>query len=125
MVLETNTFTNLDTLIDSYRLECKIQSKSPKTTKIYMTALTILHKFLQQYGLPTDVTKTYSHIFGLPCLLSPQHIPNNIRINYEFAPVRTICVGTRFHTDDYITIALRIAQMVDTLYKTDIKVEIR
>lgn len=56
MVLETSSLTMLDMLIDSYRLECKIQGKSLKTISIYTTALTILHKFLKQYGLPTDVT---------------------------------------------------------------------
>lgn len=47
----------LDTLIDSYRLECRVQGKSPKTIRIYSTALTILDKFLKQDGLPSDVTQ--------------------------------------------------------------------
>lgn len=57
MVLQTSSLTMLETLIESYRLECKIQAKSPKTISIYTTALSILHKFLQQYGLTTDVSE--------------------------------------------------------------------
>lgn len=57
MVFRTSSLSMLDTLIDSYRLELKIQGKSTKTVSIYTTALTILCKFLKEYGLPTDVTE--------------------------------------------------------------------
>jgi len=47
----------LDTLVEDYRLACKVEGKSPKTISIYMTALTILNRFFKQYGLPTNVTE--------------------------------------------------------------------
>jgi len=47
----------LDNLIESYRLHAKIEGKSPKTIIIYTTALTIFKNFLEQDGLPTDVTQ--------------------------------------------------------------------
>ncbi|HUU62884.1 MAG TPA: tyrosine-type recombinase/integrase [Dehalococcoidia bacterium] len=47
--------TTLDTLIEAYRLNARIEGKSPKTVAIYTTALTILNNFLKQDGLPTDV----------------------------------------------------------------------
>lgn len=54
-MIETYRVTMLDTLIKSYRLQAKIEGKSPKTVAIYTTALTILNNFLEQDGLPNDV----------------------------------------------------------------------
>jgi integrase/recombinase XerD len=56
MIVHTSSFASLDTLVEHYRLQAKIEGKSPKTVAIYTTALTIFRNFLEQDGLSTDVT---------------------------------------------------------------------
>jgi integrase/recombinase XerD len=48
---------DLGTLIQSYRLNARIEGKSQKTIDIYTTALTILEKFLKDEGLSTNVNE--------------------------------------------------------------------
>ncbi|MBA7661083.1 Tyrosine recombinase XerC [subsurface metagenome] len=60
-MLLTDSFTSLGNLIQSYRFQCKIEGKSPKTIEIYTTAITILERFLKEDGLPTDVAQIGVH----------------------------------------------------------------
>lgn len=57
MIYQTKNLTDLGNLIENYRIEARIEGKSPKTIGIYTTALTIFNKFLKQDGLPADVTQ--------------------------------------------------------------------
>ena len=56
-MLIASRFTTLDALLESYRLQAETEGKSAKTIGIYTTAVTILRNFLEQNGLPSDVTK--------------------------------------------------------------------
>jgi integrase/recombinase XerD len=57
MMLQTGNIFNLNALTQAYRLRAKIEGKSPNTIRIYLTALTSLESFLQENGLPIDVTQ--------------------------------------------------------------------
>jgi len=56
-MLPASRFTTLDALLQSYQLQAASEAKSAKTIGIYTTAVTILRKFLEQNGLPSDVTQ--------------------------------------------------------------------
>jgi len=49
--------TQLDSLLQGYRICAQTEGKSPNTVRIYTTALSILVRFLEYDGLPTDVTQ--------------------------------------------------------------------
>jgi len=49
--------TELASIIQGYRLYARTEGKSPKTINIYTTALSVFENFLNQDGLPTDVTQ--------------------------------------------------------------------
>jgi len=55
--LSISSSTELSSLTQGYRLHAKTEGKSPKTIGIYTTALTVFENFLDQEGLPTDVTQ--------------------------------------------------------------------
>ncbi len=48
--------TRLDSLTQGYRLCSRTEGKSENTIRIYTTALSILQRFLDRRGFPTDVT---------------------------------------------------------------------
>jgi len=49
--------TQLDNLIQGYRLYARTEGKSPKTVEITTTAVTTLRDFLEAKGFPTDVVE--------------------------------------------------------------------
>ena len=49
--------TELGTLIEGYRLFARTEGRSPNTIALTTTAVGILRHFLEQDGLPTDVTR--------------------------------------------------------------------
>lgn len=55
MVIQTEYFTSLMTLLDTYKIQARTEGKSPNTLRIYATAITILKKFLERKGYSTDV----------------------------------------------------------------------
>lgn len=57
MLVKSASYTDLNNLLDTYRLQAGIEGKSPDTLRIYTTALSILVRFLEQDGLTTDVTR--------------------------------------------------------------------
>jgi len=57
MVIQTEFFTSLSTMLDTYQIQAKTEGKSPHTIRIYTTALGILQRFLERKGYSTDVTK--------------------------------------------------------------------
>ena len=56
MFLRTECFTSLSALLDTYQIQAKTEGKSPKTIRIYRTALMIFIKFLERQGYSTDIT---------------------------------------------------------------------
>jgi len=56
MVFQTQCFTSLNTLLETYQIQARTEGKSPNTIRIYTTALTILQRFLQRKRYSTDVT---------------------------------------------------------------------
>jgi len=56
MVLRTEYFTSLSTLLETYQIQAKTEGKSPNTIRIYTTTLTILERFLKRRGHSTGVT---------------------------------------------------------------------
>ena len=57
MVLRTECFTSLSTLLETYQIQAVTEGKSPNTIRIYTTALTILQRFLERKGNHTVVTE--------------------------------------------------------------------
>jgi integrase/recombinase XerD len=57
MVLQTEFFTSLRALLDTYQVQARTEGKSSNTLRIYTTALSILQRFLERRGFPTDVTR--------------------------------------------------------------------
>jgi site-specific recombinase XerD len=56
MVFQTECYTPLSSLLDTYQIQARTEGKSPNTIRIYTTALGILQRFLERRGLPTNVT---------------------------------------------------------------------
>jgi len=56
MVFQTGCLTGLRALLDTYLVQARTEGKSPNTLRIYTTALSILQRFLDRRGFPTDVT---------------------------------------------------------------------
>jgi integrase/recombinase XerD len=44
-------------LLDTYQIQTRTEGKRPNTLRIYTTALSILQRFLERRGFPTDVTR--------------------------------------------------------------------
>jgi len=57
LVFQTECFTSLNTLLDTYQIQARTEGKRPNTLRIYTTALSILQRFLERRGFPTDVTR--------------------------------------------------------------------
>ena len=57
MVLQTQCFTNLNSLLETYQIQARTEGKSENTIRIYTTALTVLERFLERKGYSTDVTR--------------------------------------------------------------------
>lgn len=57
MVFQTECFTGLRTLLETYQIQARTEGKSSNTIRIYTTALSILQRFLERKGYPTDVTR--------------------------------------------------------------------
>ncbi len=57
MVFQTEFFTSLSTMLDTYQIQAKTEGKSPHTIRIYTTAITVLERFLERKGYPLDVTR--------------------------------------------------------------------
>ncbi len=57
MAVQTQCFTSLDNLLETYKIQARTEGKSDNTVRIYTTALTVLRRFLERKGYPTDVTK--------------------------------------------------------------------
>lgn len=57
MVIQTEYFTSLMNLLGTYKIQARTEGKSPNTVRIYMTALSILQRFLERKGFSTDVTQ--------------------------------------------------------------------
>jgi len=57
MVIQTEFFTSLSTMLDTYQVQAKTEGKSPHTIRIYTTAITVLERFLERKGYPLDVTR--------------------------------------------------------------------
>jgi site-specific recombinase XerD len=57
MILGTECITSLPVILDSYQIQARTEGKSPNTIRIYTTALSILHRFLERKGYSTDVTR--------------------------------------------------------------------
>jgi len=56
MVFQTQCFTSLNNLLETYQIQARTEGKSPNTIRIYTTALTILQRFLKRKGYSTDVS---------------------------------------------------------------------
>jgi len=56
MVFQTECFTSVRALLDTYQVQARTEGKSPNTIRIYTTALSILQRFLERKGYSTDVT---------------------------------------------------------------------
>ena len=56
MVFQTQCFTSLNTLLETYQIQAKTEGKSLNTIRIYTTALRILQRFLERKRYSTDVT---------------------------------------------------------------------
>jgi integrase/recombinase XerD len=56
MVFQTQCFTSLNTLLETYQIQAKTEGKSLNTIRIYTTALSILLRFLERKRYSTDVT---------------------------------------------------------------------
>jgi site-specific recombinase XerD len=56
MVFQTECFTSLRALLDTYQIQARTEGKSENTIRIYTTALSILQRFLERRGFPVDVT---------------------------------------------------------------------
>jgi len=56
MVFQTQCFTSLNTLLETYQIQARTEGKSPNTIRIYTTSLTILQRFLERKRYSTDVT---------------------------------------------------------------------
>ena len=55
--------TDLDGLIEGFRLYCLAEGKAPKTIGWYIPKLIYLSEYLEENGLPTDVTQiTITHL---------------------------------------------------------------
>jgi len=55
--------TDLDGLIEGFRLYCRAEGKAPKTIAWYIPKLIYLREYLEENGLPTDVTQiTITHL---------------------------------------------------------------
>lgn len=68
-----NPVTDLATLLEGYRLSCTADGKSPQTTRWYLGKLRIFKRYLQESGLPTDVTRVgVSQIRGFLVYLCSQ-----------------------------------------------------
>lgn len=57
MVFQTQCFTGLNSLLETYSIQAHTEGKSESTIRIYTTALTVLQRFLERKGYPIDVTK--------------------------------------------------------------------
>ena len=57
MVFQTECFTSLNTLLATYQIQARTEGKSENTIRIYTTALTVLERFLERKGYPTDVAR--------------------------------------------------------------------
>ncbi len=57
MVIQTEYFTSLMTLLDTYKIQARTEGKSPNTLRIYATAISIFKKFLDRNGYSTDIAK--------------------------------------------------------------------
>ncbi len=57
MLFQTQCFTSLSALLDTYQIQARTEGKSPNTIRIYTTALNILRRFLERKGYSTDVTR--------------------------------------------------------------------
>ena len=57
MVIQTECFTSLNTLLETYQIQALTEGKSLHTIRIYTTALNILQRFLERKGYPADVTR--------------------------------------------------------------------
>jgi integrase/recombinase XerD len=55
MVFKTGYLTGLKALLSNYQVQARTEGKSPKTIRIYTTALGIFQRFLERQGFPTDV----------------------------------------------------------------------
>lgn len=56
MVFQTQCFTSLGVLFETYKIQAKTEGKSEHTIRIYSTALSIFDRFLVRKGYSTDVT---------------------------------------------------------------------
>ncbi len=56
MVFQTQCFTSLNNLLETYQIQARTEGKSLNTIRIYTTALSILQRFLERKRYSTDVT---------------------------------------------------------------------
>jgi site-specific recombinase XerD len=57
MVFQTQRFTSLNTLLETYKIQARTEGKTENTLRIYTTALTIFQRFQELKGYSTDVTR--------------------------------------------------------------------
>jgi len=55
MVFQTECFTRLNNLLETYQVQAVTEGRSSNTIRIYTTAVSILHRFLERKGYSTDV----------------------------------------------------------------------
>ena len=75
MVIQTEYFTSLMNLLDTYKIQARTEGKSPNTLRIYATAVSILEKFLERNGYSTDIIE-----------INPEEIREFIENSTEYPP---------------------------------------